>query len=80
MWRYNIRSDSNGEGIPHIQKVPWSFCPGAGEIWEYGVSWDVTYPDPSKACGFSCCGLTESKMFDTWAEALAFALARSWAQ
>lgn len=71
-----IRKTPDGRGIPTVRKLSWTSWDGSVE--EYGVSWYVTYPDPSKGCGFDCCGLTVDRMFDAWRDALAFALARSW--
>lgn len=76
MWGDKIRKDAEGRGVPSVRKLSWTSWDGSVE--ENGVSWNVTYPDPSKACGFECCGLTEGRMFDEWRDAVTFALTRSW--
>lgn len=77
MWGDKIRKLPDGTGVPLVKKLPWTayWSDDDGRHEEHGVSWDVTYPDSLE---FECCGLTSGKMFDTWREAVSFALCRSW--
>jgi hypothetical protein len=77
MWGDPIRTTPDGRGIPCVKKVAWTayWSDAEGRHEEDGVSWDVTLPDSLE---FECCGLTEGRTFETWADALKFALGRSW--
>jgi hypothetical protein len=81
MWGDNIRPGPDGRGVPAIRRelvtAVWAAEDGTYAQESY-VGWYVTYPDTSFGNHFVCCGRTTSRGFDTWSEALAFAVGRRW--
>lgn len=61
--------------VPHVHRVMSAALPPKGEPWDWQPRWQVEIPDEWE---WSCCRLTEYRSFDTWREALQYAVCRRW--
>lgn len=79
MFGDSIRPGPSGEGVPVVRYTRftshWRDIDG-NRRKEDGAMWDVTVPDPWGH--FQCCGRTYSRGFESWREAVCFALSGRW--
>lgn len=65
----------DGKPVPHVHRIFQATPPAKGEPWVWRPRWQVEFPDEFE---WSCCRITDHRSFDTWPEALKYAMERRW--